>query len=134
ATAKDNAGNSATKSFMVSVTYAWSGILQPINADGSSVFKLGSTVPMKFQLTGASAGITNAVANLTYQQVGTTGAAVNEAVSTSAADTGNQFRYDPTSGQYVFNMSTKGLSSGAKYKLLIDLLDGVQRPVIIGIR
>ena len=37
-------------------------MLQPINADGSSVFKAGSTVSVKFQLTGASAGITNATA------------------------------------------------------------------------
>ena len=41
-------------SFMVSVAYAWSGVLQPVNADGSSVFKLGSTVPVTFQLTGPS--------------------------------------------------------------------------------
>ena len=33
-----------------------------------------------------------------------------EAVSTSAADTGNQFRY--TGGQYIFNMATSGLSTG----------------------
>jgi hypothetical protein len=30
--------------------YTCSGILQPINTDGSSVFKLGRTVPVKFQL------------------------------------------------------------------------------------
>ena len=56
-TATDKAGNTGTETFTVTVTAAWSGVLQPVNADGSSIFKLGSTVPVKFQLTGASAGI-----------------------------------------------------------------------------
>src|SRR5205814_1146556 len=58
-TATDGSGNSATASFRVSVAFSWSGVLQPVNADGSSVFKLGSTVPVKFRLTGSSAGITD---------------------------------------------------------------------------
>jgi hypothetical protein len=62
ATATGATGNSATCPFTVSVAYAWSGVLQPINADGSSVFKAGSTVTVKFQLTDASACVTNAVA------------------------------------------------------------------------
>src|SRR5438309_8185892 len=40
-----------------SARYAWSGVLQPLNPDGSSVFKAGSTVSVKFQLTGASASL-----------------------------------------------------------------------------
>jgi hypothetical protein len=115
-------------------TYAWSGVLQPVNADGSSVFKLGSTVPVKFALTGDSASITTLqatlfVAKISNSIVGTDG----EAVSTSAATTGNLFRYDPTSGLYVFNWSTKGLSSGT-YQLRIDLGDGVLHTVILGLK
>jgi hypothetical protein len=34
-------------------------------------------------------------------------AGVNEATSMLAATTGNLFRYDATSGQYIFNLSTK---------------------------
>ncbi len=49
-TATDAARNTATETFVVWVSYAWSGILQPINADGSSVFKTGRTVPVKFHL------------------------------------------------------------------------------------
>lgn len=36
------------------MTYAWSGVLRPVNADGSSVFRAGSTVSVKLALTGAS--------------------------------------------------------------------------------
>jgi hypothetical protein len=56
-----------------------------------------------------------------------------EAVSTSAATTGNLFRYDPTSGQYIFNLGTKTLSAGT-YSLRIDLQDGVIRTVNITLR
>ncbi|WP_210438773.1 HYR domain-containing protein [Nocardioides xinjiangensis] len=133
-TAKDKAGNTGTERFTVTVTAAWSGVLQPVNTDGSSVFKLGSTVPVKFQLTGASAGITTLPARLYLQRLGSaaTGTSI-EAVSTSNATTGNLFRYDATSGQYVFNLSTKTLSSGS-YQLRIDMGDGVTRTVNVSLR
>jgi uncharacterized repeat protein (TIGR03803 family) len=44
--------------------FLWSDVLQPLNADGSSIFKLGSTIPVKFKLTGACAGITNLIAKI----------------------------------------------------------------------
>src|SRR5262249_37670485 len=129
ATATDAAGNAATRSFPVQVSYAWSGVLQPINADNSSVFKAGSTVSGKFALTGDSACISSAVATLGYARVSADVVGpVNEADSTSAATAGNQFRYDASSGQYVFNWSTKGLAVGS-YELQIDLGDGVTRTV-----
>jgi hypothetical protein len=108
--------------------------LQPINADGSSVFKRGSTVPVKFKLTGTDAGITNLNAKLYIAQVDSVNpVAANEAVSTSGADTGNTFRYDATAGQCIFNLSTKDLSQGTWY-LRIDLADGVNRIVPIKLK
>ena len=116
------------------VQYSWSGILQPIDPDGNSLFKLGSTVAVKFQLAAASAGIANAVATLTAMKITSslTGTDI-EAVSTSAATTGNTFRYDPTSGQYVFNLDTKPLSRGT-WLLSIDLHDGVTRRATISLK
>ena len=133
-TAKDAAGNIGTETFTVTVSASWSNVLQPINADGSSIFKLGSTVPVKFQLTGASAGITNLTARLYLQRVGagSTGT-VLEAISTSNATTGNLFRYDNTAGHYIFNLGTKTLSAGT-YQLRIDLGDGAPRTVNITLR
>jgi hypothetical protein len=131
-TATDKAGNTGRESFTVTVTAAWSNVLQPVNSDGSSLFKLGSTVPVKFQLTGASAGITDLSARLYLQRIGAgaTGT-VLEAVSTSNATSGNLFRYD--SGQYIFNLGTKTLSAGT-YQLRIDLADGVLRTVNITLK
>lgn len=114
--------------------YSWSGVLQPVNANGSSVFKLGSTVPVKFQLTGSSAGITNLQARLYIAKVSNSVVATEvEAGSTSAATSGNLFRYDASSGQYVFNWSTKGLTLGT-YQLRIDLGDGVAHTVLVGLK
>ena len=133
-TATDGSGNSAQCSFNVNVVYSWSGVLQPINADGSSVFKLGTTVQVKFQLTGASAGIANAVAKLSYTKLSPSPAGeVNEATSTAAATSGNLFRYDAKAKQYVFNWGTKGLTVGL-YQLKIDLGDGVSRTVNVTVK
>jgi hypothetical protein len=114
--------------------YSWSGVLQPINADGSSVFKLGSTVAVKFALTGVSAGITNLAATLTLAKISSTIVGTDmEAVSTSAASTGNAFRYDSIAGQYIFNLSTKTMSTGS-WRLSINLGDGVSRTVTISLK
>ena len=117
------------------VTYAFSGVLQPINADGSSIFKLGSTVPVKFQLTDASGvSVTTAAANLYVSKVsdGVAGSEV-EAISTSSATSGSLFRYDSTSDQYVFNLGTKGLSSGT-WQLRIALDNGTSHFVNISLK
>lgn len=127
-TATDAHGNMAHDSFTVTVAVPWNGILQPINADGSSVFKLGSTVPVKFAgFAGITASLRTAL--LTNAVEGT----ATEAMSTAAADTGNQFRYDATSGQYIFNLNTKTLTSGT-YKLHISLGDGVDHVVTISLK
>lgn len=134
-TATDASGNTTTGSFTVTVVApGWSGFLQPINADGSSVFKLKSTVPVRFVLTGEGAGVTDLVARFYYAKVsdGLAGTEV-EAVGTSAATTGNLFRYDPASGQYVFNWGTKGVTVGT-YRLRVDLGDGLAHTVSVSLR
>jgi Tol biopolymer transport system component len=133
-TATDSSGNQTSKQFGVTVTFAWSGVLEPININGTSIFKLRSTVPVKFQLTGVSASVTNATARLFATRIsdGIYGTEV-EATSTSSATTGNQFRYDDPTSQYVFNWGTNGLSAGT-YQLRLDLGDGVERLVIVSLK
>jgi hypothetical protein len=134
ATASDEVGNIAACEFEVSVTYDWSGVLSPVNADGSSVFKAGRTVPVKFQLAGSSAGIANAIARLSYARIsGNVPGPVNEADSTAAATSGNLFRYDSSNREYIFNWSTKGLAPGT-YRLNLDLGDGQVRTVDLSLR
>lgn len=117
-----------------SVFHSWSHVRQPINVDGSSIFKLGSTVPVKFGLTGGSAGITDLVARIFVAKVsaGVIGSEV-EAVATNNADGGNTFRYDPTADQYIFNLGTKTLSQGT-WQIRVDLGDGATHTVLLSLR
>lgn len=130
----DSGGLSDSGFFNVAVTYAWSGLLQPINGgstpstgDDDSVFKVGSTIPLKFKLTGDSAGISDATAKLYVAKVqnGVVGDEV-EATSSTAASSGSLFRYDATNDQYVYNLGTKGGSwtANTTYQLRVDLGDG----------
>jgi hypothetical protein len=102
-------------------------ILQPIEVDGSSVFKQKSTVPAKFRVcdaNGVSIGTPGVVALFRNVQIitGTTVDAVNEPIdSTTPFDA---FRWSSTDQQWIFNMSTKLLGSGKTYVYLITLNDG----------
>ena len=134
--ATDGAGNTGSATFKVTVTFQ-TGVpffLQPLNNDGSSVFKLGSTVPVKFQLAGVSAGITNLSARILIAKVsnGIVGSEL-EATSTSAATTGNLFRYSADGNLYMFNLGTKGLSAGT-WQIRADLGDGVLHMVNVSLR
>lgn len=134
-TAADKAGNVTTKSISYCVQYDYSGILEPIKNDGSSIFNLGSSIPVKFVIKDANgAYVTDAVAKLYVAKV--TDNVIEpetEAVSTSAASSGNNFRYDSTSNQYIFNLSTKNLSEGA-IQIRIELGDGTSNTVKVVLR
>ena len=116
-------------------SYIFSGILQPINSDGSSIFKLGSTVPIKFQLLDASGNnIDTAQAQLRIAKV--TNSVVGdytEAISSGNSNTGNIFRYDTGTHQYSFNLATKNLSKGT-WQIIIELDDGSVHNGIISLR
>ncbi len=121
----DLAGNTAEKSAVYHVRYLYSGVLPPVNLDGRSVFKLGSTIPVKIQLRDAAgANVTNAQVTLSVAKLsnGVWGDEL-EAVSTSAATTGNLFRYDVSGSLYIFNLSTKPLSTGT-WQMRIMMDDG----------
>ena len=91
-------------------------------------YLLRQTVPVKFQLTGVmNASVRLYVAKIDNNAVGTE----EEADSTSNATEGNLFRY--ADGQYIFNLSTKGLTAGT-YQLRVVLGDGVQRTVNVSLR
>ena len=90
------------------------GLLPPINNDGTSIFKLKRTVPVKFQLMNSDGSfVTDAVAKLYLAKVSNdVVGSYEEPTSTSAADSGNTFRYDADADQNIFNLGTKGLSTG----------------------
>ena len=105
-------------------------IRQPINTDGSSVFKMGSTVPTKFAVcdaNGASIGTPGVVTG--YGLVAAASSpniTVDEDVYSTTPDTA--FRWDPTGQQWIFNQSTKNNGTlnktGVTYFFAINLNDG----------
>lgn len=123
-TATDKAGNTKTVTITYNVKYEFSNILAPIDPCGNSIFKVGSTIPVKFSLKDSSGTyVSTAAATITYARFSNNvfGKEV-EAVSTSKANTRSEFRYDAASNQYVFNLRTKGLKPGI-YRLTIALDD-----------
>ena len=109
--------------------------MQPINSDGSSVFKQGRTIPVKFQLCdeeSTSVDTAHATIKLTKISEEVLGD-FEEVISTSAANTGNVFRYDSESEQYIFNLSTDNLNQGT-YLLDVSLDDGQVFSVQISLR
>jgi hypothetical protein len=122
--ATDQAGNTSTFSYSYYV-YNYSGVLQPVKADGSSTFKRNSTIPVKFQIFDGSKYVKDASAtiHLVKGSDEVDGDPI-EVTSTSSASEGNLFRYDTTGNQYIFNLNTKSLEDG-EYRAIITIeLDG----------
>jgi hypothetical protein len=134
-TATDATGHSSAKPFTVKVVYSFAGFLQPINSDGSSIFRAGRTIPVKFQMTAADGSIiSNAVATLAVAWVSNQVIGVfEEAEASGASNTDNYFRYDPTAGQYIYNLNTSGYSTGT-YIFRAHLNDGTDHDVYVSIR
>ena len=142
--AVDKSGNQSESKFTVKVELQWSGILQPVNADGSSIYRVGSIIPFRFQLTGASSEIKDLQATWTLTKLSkyVTGS-VYEKETASFADSGNVFRYEvvwksstyfwyPVE-QYAFNLSTKYLTYG-DWLLRINMGDGTTRSVRFSVK
>jgi subtilisin family serine protease len=101
-------------------------ILQPIDADGGSVFKQKSTVPAKFRVCdafGNSIGTQGVVTGFILEKImnGTTSYPTESVDSTTPF---TEFRWSATDQQWIFNMSTKGLLAGKTYFFEITLNDG----------
>jgi MBG domain-containing protein/Big-like domain-containing protein len=102
-------------------------VLQPVAADGSSVFKAGRTVPIKFRVgdaNGNSIGTPGVVTSFNIIGVitGTVSTPLDLPATSTNGDT--SFRFDPTAQQWIFNLNTSGLSAGSTYIFQIGLADG----------
>lgn len=137
-TAADKAGNKYNYQLTYYVIYKYSGILQPIKADGSSSFKAGSTIPVKFRLTDANGKyISTARAKLYISKISDKGIADDEskAISSGSSCIDNLFKYDCINKQYIFNLSTKKLNlSKGKYQITIKLDDEQEYTVKLSLK
>ena len=116
--------------------YVFGGYLQPVNPDGSSIFRRGRTVPFKFALTdcsGVSVSTATATIHVFFYTNGVVGTELEDIASAGKANTDNLYRYDPTSQQYVYNLNTAPLLGNATY-LVRTTIDGVDYDVLISVR
>jgi hypothetical protein len=90
-------------------------VQQPINADGSSIFSAKrGVVPVKFTLTlngVATCSLPPATIAVTRTAGGTLGS-IDESTYTMSADTGSNFRVDPSACQYIYNLAASALGTG----------------------
>ena len=117
------------------IIYDFGGFLPPVSL--GKPFKMGSTIPIKFQLTDVQGVfITNASPSISWELIsgGVPSGVVIDGDSSVAANTDSTFRYDPDSNQYIFNLSTKGLTAPATYRITVDLGGGTMQQINIGLK
>ena len=141
ATGRDVAGNATTRMVTYRVIYAFGGFLQPINDTAhqvgldTSIFKAGSTVPVKFEIrraNGTTVAPNAAPQWLTPAKGSALTAAVDESAYSAPATSGDTYR--EAGSQYIYNWSTKGLPAGFYYRIGVRLDDGNTYTVNIGLR
>jgi predicted outer membrane repeat protein len=122
-------GVSTALSATVKVLYKMSMILQPFRPDGMSIWKHRSTLPVKITITtcaGVSVPNLKPIVGTHIKSSADPNGSIDEASSTSAADTGNEMRYDETSQQYIFNFTSNSLVDGsALYYMYVHELDSM---------
>jgi hypothetical protein len=141
ATATDNAGNSTVLRGTYRVTYRFDGFLQPINdtahqvGTSTSVFKAGSTVPVKLQLKDAAGNLVVPVTApewLTPVKGSSMTVPVDESVYSLSGDSGAAYKNDG-GGQWSYNWKT-GSTAGSYWRVGVRLDDGSTYYVNIGLR
>jgi hypothetical protein len=123
-TATDAAGNVARGSFTVRVIVKYKGLLPPIADDGSSRFRVGLPVPLRFELAGPSSNICDLSAKLFIAPVNAAGVVGPERPAAGLPPgAGNLFYFLPIINQYAMLLDTRAMSAGA-WQLRVDLGDG----------
>ena len=120
--------------------YRFDGFLQPINdtahqiGTSTSIFKAGSTVPVKFQLRKADGTVVQA-ATAPVWLTPVKGSADDRAgrrdrSTPTSADSGSTYKWDATAQQYIYNWKT---GTGGNYcRIGVTLDDGQTYYVNIG--
>jgi hypothetical protein len=107
-------GSDATNSLTVNYNVVGGGFLQPVNntrnGQSPSLFKYGSTVPLKLEVTDCDGSHPDDLqVKVTWAKLsGTTPYGETEAVATNSPDAGNLMRF--VDSRYMFNWNTKVLS------------------------
>ena len=136
-TSSDLRGNTTSATFTVWVQYQSANasfFLKPPRDTGSSIFRIGRPVPVKFQLGGASKNITNLQSHLVVTKISdSVQGSVDDECDEDDDDTDFLFKYRPGQKLYVYRWKTRGETPGS-YRLRADLGDDVVHEVIISLK
>ncbi len=124
-TATDAHGNKASKSFNVTVTSFFSGFYQPVDMGGVlNTVKNGSTVPLKFEVFGATGEIklvSFVQQPLKAVKVACATGVVEDTIELTATG-GTSLRFDTTGDQFIYNWQTPKVLGC--YNVTVSLTDG----------
>jgi hypothetical protein len=143
AATSDVAGNTGYTIATWAVHYRFDGFAQPVNDTAhttglsTSVFKSGSTIPLKFPLHDQAGNLVTAATAPTFvgpTLITSTSASVNDTAISGAGTAGTAFSYDPTTGTYQFNWQTQKSQAGFLWRVGVRLDDGSVQTVVIGLR
>ena len=129
-TARDLAGNLATKSVTYVVRYTFQGFKPPVdNQPTLNVAKLGSTIPVKWSLRDASGGYVsdlNAVTSISTEKIpcpSATGDVIEETTELGLV----ALKYDAVANQFIYSWKIqKSLGTGCR-RLHVAFADGTVR-------
>ncbi len=98
-----------------------------------SKFKLGQTIPVKFQITDAAGTVVQQTGNPTFSRTDYLGAcdatAALDTLPSVPADNGAAFGSNGST--YSYNWSTKGITKPGEYRIFANLADNTRRSVDI---
>jgi hypothetical protein len=116
----------------------FSGYLQPVNADGSSIFQQKSTIPIRFRLSDCAGGTpppVTATLEVIFHSNRISGTVEEVVTIANQPTTGSLYIYDARTNQYHYNLGTKGLRPNATYLLRTRIeADGSVHDVLISLK
>ncbi len=144
ATATDKAGNVTVVSAQWFVQHRFGGFLDPVNDTGASitpltsVFKSGSTIPVKFQVldaAGKAISVDTPPAWITPVRGPAIGSApVNEAATKLTPTSGANYVYDARANRYQYHWQPGKEMAGYYWLIGARLDDGSTHVVYVGIK
>ncbi|QSX77819.1 HYR domain-containing protein [Agrilutibacter solisilvae] len=131
--ATDDAGNTATGSFRVTVSYAFNGFFQPVDNVAVNTVKAGSAIPVKFSLGGNQGLQIFAAGSPASGAMTCSASAPSDEVELTVTAGGSSLQYDAGADQYIYVWKTDKGWLGCR-QLRVTLKDGTVRTAVFKFR
>ncbi|MFN6965023.1 MAG: PxKF domain-containing protein [Pyrinomonadaceae bacterium] len=134
-TATDASGNTAMRSFTVTVLYNFAGFFQPVDdLPTVNVVSAGQSVPVKFSLSGNKGPNIFAAGFPASQQVQCVGGSSTSTVEETVTAGSSSLSYDALTDRYIYVWKTERSWRGTCRQLLVRLNDGSTHIALFQIR